>query len=68
MILLTHKESNCIIDFGYYGCEIKLDGFYAVRVIDGNLEKAWYHQLEGHESKGFIEGISNVQAMLAKYT
>ena len=68
MIQLTHKESNCIIDFGYYGCEIELDGFYAVHVIDGNLEEAWYHPLERHESKFFLEGITNVQCMLAKYT
>jgi hypothetical protein len=68
MMQLTNIESNCIIDFGYYGCEIELDGFYVVHVIDGNLEEAWYHPLERHESKGFIEGIINVQAMLAKYT
>ncbi|WP_036182398.1 hypothetical protein [Marinobacterium lacunae] len=68
MMQLTHKESNCIIDFGYYGCEIKLDGFYAVHVIDGNLEEAWYHPLERHESKDFLEGIANVQTMLDKYT
>ena len=68
MMQLTHKDSNYIIDFGYYGCEIKLDGFYAVYVIDRNLEEAWYHPLERHESKEFLEGIANVQAMLAKYT
>ena len=68
MMQLTHKDSNCIIDFGYYGCEIKLDGFYAVHVIDGNLEEAWYHPLERHESKGFLQGVANVQNMLAKYT
>ena len=67
MMQFTHKKSNCIIDFGYYGCEIKLDGFYAVHVVDGNLEEAWYHPLERLESKGFIEGINNTQAMLAKY-
>ena len=68
MMQLTHKESNCIVDFGYYGCEVKLDGFYAVHVIDGNLEEAWFQPLERHESKEFVEGIVNVQTMLEKYT
>lgn len=68
LMQFTHKESNCIVDFGYYGCEIKLGGFYAVHVIDGNLEEAWYHPLERHESKAFMEGIANVEAMLQKYT
>ncbi len=68
MMQLTHKESNCIIDFGYYGCKIEFDGFYAVHVINSDLEEAWYHPLELHESKSFLESISNVQTMLAKYT
>ena len=40
MMQLTHKESNRIVDFGYYGCEIKLDGFYAAHVVDGNLKES----------------------------
>lgn len=68
LMQFTHKESNCIVDFGYYGCEIKLDGIYAVYVIDGNLEEAWNHPLERHESQDFLKGITDVQTMLAKYT
>ncbi len=68
LLQLTHNESNYIVDFGYYGCEVELDGFYAVHVIDGNLEEAWYPPLERHESKCFLEGISSIEAMLTKYT
>lgn len=68
MMQFIHKESNYIIDFGYYGCEIKLDGFYAVYVIDGNLEEAWCHPLEKHTSKSFLTSIAHVKNMLTKYT
>jgi hypothetical protein len=68
MMQFRHNESNCIVDFGYYGCEIKLDGFYTVSVVDGNLEEGWHEPLERYESKDFLNGIANVQAMLTKYT
>lgn len=68
MMQFTHKESRCIVDFGYYGCEVELDGFYVVRVVDGNLEEGWHQPLERLESKDFLEGIVHAQAMLEKYT
>ena len=68
MLQLTHKESNCIIDFGYYDCETKLNGLYAVYVLDGNLVEAWDKPMELHESGDFMEGITHVQSMLDKYT
>ncbi len=68
MLQITHKETGFIVDFGFYGCEVELNGFYVVHVIDGNLEEAWHHPLERHESSTFIEGIKNVQAVVAKLT
>ena len=68
LMQLTHNETNFIIDFGYYGCEIKLDGLYIVYVIDGNREDAWVEPLERHESNSFLEGIKNVQTALDKNT
>ncbi len=69
MMQFNHKESSCIVDFGYYGCEIKLNGVYTVYVVDGNLkEGAWDEPLERIESKDFLKGITTVQEMLNKYT
>lgn len=68
MMQFTNINSNCIVDFGYYGCEVKLDGFYAVHVVDGNIEEAWHQPLERHQSKNFLEGINSVREMLEKYT
>jgi len=68
MLQLTHKKSNCIIDFGYYGCEVKLDGLYLVYVVDGNHQEGLCEPYDHLESKDFLGGIKNVGAMLYKYT
>ncbi|SDU21136.1 hypothetical protein [Halopseudomonas salegens] len=68
LMQFTHRLSNCIVDFGYYGCEINLDGFYAVSVVDGHMEEGWQSPMERLESRDFLAGITHVQAMLEKYT
>lgn len=69
LLQFKHQSSGHIIDFGFYGCEVKLEGSWVVYVIDGNLEaEAWDEPLERIESEGFLDGIDNVQSMFNKYT
>ena len=63
-----NKHSKYIVDFGYYGCEVELDGSWVAYVIDGNIEDAWDEPVERYETKTFLDGIASVQAMLNKYT
>jgi hypothetical protein len=62
--------SKIIVDFGYYGCEVKLDGFWQAYVVDGNLEEGWHSPLECHKFpfSEFKKGVDCVQSLLAKYT
>jgi hypothetical protein len=57
LMAFTHKETTFTIDFGYYGCEIELDGYWVVYVINGNIDEPWYSPIERHESKIFLEDI-----------
>lgn len=57
-----------IVDFAYYGCEVAFGGSWVVYVINGNIEEPCEQPVEHLETKGFLEGINNVQAMLNKYT
>lgn len=68
LLSFENRAKNYIVDFGYYGCEVALDGNWVVYVIDGNIEEPWEHPVERHETKGFLEGINNVELMLKKYT
>ncbi len=69
LLQFEHQDTSCIIDFGFYGNEITLEGVWVVCVIDGKLkEAAWQHPLERIESKSFLDGIDNVQLMIEKYT
>lgn len=68
LMAFTHKETNYIVDFGYYGSEVELDGYWIVYVIDTNMDEPWESPIERHDSKSFLDGIGNVHAMLEKYT
>ena len=69
LLQFKHQNTSHIIDFGFYGDEVKLEGVWVVYVIDGKLkEDAWEDPLERIESKNFLDGIKNVQSMFNKYT
>lgn len=63
-------ESKIIIDFGFYGCEVKLEGSWQVYVVDGKIEEGWHSPLERHEFAfgEFMQGIDCIKSLLAKYT
>lgn len=62
-------ESKIIIDLGFYGCEVKLEGSWQVYVVDGKLEEGWHSHLERHEFLfgEFMQSIDCVKSLLAKY-
>ncbi len=68
--LLSFENCNTkyVVDFGYYGCEVALDGSWVVYVINGNIEEPWGEPVERIDTNNFLEGIGNVQTMLSKYT
>ena len=69
LLQFEHQDTSHIIDFGFYGDEVKFEGVWVVYVINGMLkEDAWEHPLERIESKNFLDGIENVQLMFNKYT
>lgn len=68
MLSFTHKETSYIVDFGYYGCEVTMDGRFVVYVIDANLEDGWSNPIERHEENDFLEAILNLKAMYRKYS
>ena len=68
LLSFEHNSLNYLIDFGFYGSEITLDGSWVVYVIDTNHDEPWGEPVERIQSDRFLEGISYVQSMLTKYT
>tara|TARA_R110000751_G_scaffold46081_2_gene104020 strand:- start:150 stop:449 length:300 start_codon:yes stop_codon:yes gene_type:complete len=68
LLSFENKITNYIVDFGYYGCELALDGTWVVYVVNGNINEPWEQPVERHETDAFLEGIDNVDIMLQKYT
>ena len=60
--------TNKTIDFGYYGCEIQLDGIWIVYVVDENKKNAWDKPLEVHKFlfTQFYQSINCIQDIIEK--
>jgi len=68
LLQFTNLNNEKIIDFGFYGDEIELNGKWIVFVVISGNPDAWYNPLERYEFKEFIDGVGKVQELLNKYT
>ena len=70
LIYFQHTESHIIIDYGYYGCEVELNGKWSIYVIDGNIEDAWENPIEKHTFPfhDFMLEIKYIENLILKYT
>ena len=68
--LVQLVNSNIIVDLGYYGSEIELDGKWVARVVDTNIEDPWDHPIEceSFAYSEFVPALKRIEMMVAKYT
>jgi len=70
LLQFKHRMSGIVVDYGYYGSDVELNGSWIVYVITEASPEGWDLPLEKHSFSynNFVKSTNCVQTILEKYT